>query len=95
MAFEMVADIRRHREDTKTNNYKVDLAKHKGNKFEISQIKTQDIKVGQIIKLKNDEWVPADCLIIQTGAENGVCYISTETLDGERNLKSKFAAPQF
>lgn len=58
-------------------------------------VKTQDLKVGHIIKLKNDEWVPADCIVLQTGETNGICYISTETLDGERNLKPKFAPEAF
>jgi magnesium-transporting ATPase (P-type) len=28
-------------------------------------------------------------LIVGTSDENGVCYVETSNLDGERNLKSK------
>lgn len=35
--------------------------------------------------------IPADCVVIYSDNEIGQCYISTETLDGERNLKPKFA----
>jgi len=35
--------------------------------------------------------VAADCLVLSTAEANGICYISTETLDGERNLKPKLA----
>ena len=35
--------------------------------------------------------VPADVVIISTGDALGQCYISTQTLDGEINLKPKLA----
>jgi hypothetical protein len=35
--------------------------------------------------------IQADCLVLSTSDPNGMCYISTETLDGERNYKPKFA----
>jgi magnesium-transporting ATPase (P-type) len=91
MCFEMVADIRRHGLDKKTNNFLVETVCKSGGKFTSAFVKTQDLKVGHIIKLKNKEWIPADCIILETGAPNGICYISTETLDGERNLKPKFS----
>ena len=47
--------------------------------------------VGHVIELANDEMIPADCIVIYSDNELGQCYISTETLDGERNLKPKFA----
>lgn len=35
--------------------------------------------------------IPADCILITTDDALGQAYISTETLDGERNLKPKLA----
>jgi len=93
--FELAADLRRHKLDTKANNLNVEVISKSGESLKSDLVKTQDLKVGHLIKLKNNEWVPADCVILQTGAENGICYISTETLDGERNLKPKFAADSF
>ena len=52
---------------------------------------SQKLKVGHILKLENNQMVPADCLVLSTGDENGMCYISTESLDGEQNLKPKLA----
>lgn len=49
------------------------------------------MRVGDLVKLKNGEWVPADCVLLSTGDQHGRCYFSTETLDGERNLKEKYA----
>ena len=45
----------------------------------------------------DDEIIPADCLVLTSGASeinpanNGQCFISTGSLDGERNLKPKMA----
>ena len=47
-----------------------------------------------MIKLENDQYVPADCMLLQAGNEAGTCYISTESLDGERNLKPKYSLSQ-
>lgn len=50
-----------------------------------------DLKVGHIIKLRDNQMVPADCVVLSAVDANGLCYISTESLDGERNLKPKLA----
>ena len=53
--------------------------------------------VGDIIKVMDDEIVPADCFLLTSGVgaddpdANGQCFIATSSLDGERNLKPKMA----
>lgn len=49
-----------------------------------------DIKVGDILKVSQDECFPADLLILGSNLD-GVCYIETGALDGEKNLKPKSA----
>ncbi|KAH8914962.1 phospholipid-translocating P-type ATPase [Atractiella rhizophila] len=51
----------------------------------------EDIKVGQLLLLRSDDSVPADCLILATSEEENVCYVETKNLDGETNLKSRSA----
>lgn len=51
----------------------------------------EDIKVGDLIKVSCDEYLPADILIVQSSENKGVCYIETKNLDGETNLKHKLA----
>ncbi|PLW33102.1 hypothetical protein PCASD_13814 [Puccinia coronata f. sp. avenae] len=54
----------------------------------------QDLRVGDFIRLKNDDPVPADVIICATSdPEENVCFIETKNLDGETNLKSRHALP--
>lgn len=60
-----------------------------------SKMQWQDIRVGDIIRLRRDENVPADIVLLHASGPNGVAYIETMALDGETNLKSKQACPLF
>lgn len=51
--------------------------------------KWKHITVGDIVKLSADDEVPADILLLNASDENGICYVSTASLDGETNLKQK------
>ncbi|KAJ5485290.1 phospholipid-transporting ATPase DNF3 [Penicillium diatomitis] len=52
-------------------------------------VKWQDIRVGDVIKLERDQPVPADFALLHADGPNGVAYIETMALDGETNLKNK------
>ncbi|KAK3901208.1 hypothetical protein C8A05DRAFT_16579 [Staphylotrichum tortipilum] len=56
-------------------------------------VEWQDIRVGDIIKLRRDDNVPADIILLHATGPNGVAFIETMALDGETNLKSKQASP--
>ena len=47
--------------------------------------------VGNIIKISNEETIPADILIIRSTDENGAVSFDTSSFDGESNLKLKFS----
>ncbi|KAK3809912.1 MAG: hypothetical protein JOS17DRAFT_764577 [Linnemannia elongata] len=47
----------------------------------------QDVRVGDIVYLKNDDPIPADIVILSTSEPDGLCFIETKNLDGETNLK--------
>ncbi|TFK54630.1 phospholipid-translocating ATPase [Heliocybe sulcata] len=53
----------------------------------------EDVRVGDIVKLKGDESFPADILVCATSDDENVCYVETKNLDGETNLKSRNAVP--
>lgn len=58
-----------------------------------SKVKWEDVRVGDVIRLRRDEDIPADIVLLQATGPNGVAYIETMALDGETNLKSKQACP--
>ncbi|KAI0471575.1 phospholipid-translocating P-type ATPase [Xylariaceae sp. FL0804] len=58
-----------------------------------SQIPWEKIRVGDIIRLRRDDQVPADLVLLHATGANGVAFIETMALDGETNLKNKHACP--
>ncbi|PPS07619.1 hypothetical protein GOBAR_AA13025 [Gossypium barbadense] len=49
------------------------------------------LQVGDIIRVKQDGFFPADMLLLASTNADGVCYIETANLDGETNLKIRKA----
>ncbi|CAN8096065.1 unnamed protein product [Discula destructiva] len=60
-----------------------------------SKVQWQSLRVGDVIKLRRDDNVPADVILLHATGPNGIAYIETMALDGETNLKSKQACPLF
>ena len=59
------------------------------NKKNFVKKKWKDVLIGDIIKVKEDEYFPADCVVLATSEESNCCYIETKSIDGETNLKFK------
>ncbi|EJD53100.1 phospholipid-translocating P-type ATPase [Auricularia subglabra TFB-10046 SS5] len=54
----------------------------------------EDIRVGDFVKIMNDEPFPADIVICATSEEENVAFVETKNLDGETNLKSRHAVEE-
>ena len=50
-----------------------------------------DIKIGDILKIEENNFFPCDCIIISVSEKNGLCFIETKNIDGETNFKHKKA----
>jgi P-type E1-E2 ATPase len=44
-----------------------------------------------IVKVLNNQFFPADLVLLSSSGRKGICYIETKNLDGETNLKQKVA----
>ncbi|KAJ6622908.1 hypothetical protein B0H10DRAFT_2213939 [Mycena sp. CBHHK59/15] len=53
----------------------------------------EDVRVGDFVKIIDDEPLPADILICATSEDENVAFVETKNLDGETNLKSRNAVP--
>jgi phospholipid-translocating ATPase len=51
----------------------------------------KNVRVGDFVRLYNDEEVPSDIIVLSTSDADGACYIETKNLDGETNLKVRTA----
>ena len=48
--------------------------------FELKRWK--DIRVGDVVRMENDDFIPADLILVTSSEPEGFCYIETSNLDG-------------
>ncbi|KAG0491090.1 hypothetical protein HPP92_007953 [Vanilla planifolia] len=78
-------DYNRYLSDKKANERKVWVVKEGIRK----QIEAQDIRVGNIVWLRENDEVPCDLVLIGTSDPQGICFLETAALDGETDLKTR------
>ena len=54
-------------------------------------IPRKDIKCGDIVEVKTNNSFPCDLLLLHSQTEDATCHVTTANLDGETNLKLKYA----
>ena len=87
---EAVEDLKRRRLDNEQNSNEVETYKN----GEWVKIQSGNLRMGEIIRVKKDGVFPSDLMLIDSNLQDGVCFIETGTLDGEKTLKIK-NAPNF
>ena len=86
MIRELIEDLHRLKYDNKNNLEEVFIYENGLFKKSFSE----KIEIGYIILIKEGSNVPADCIVIDTNLNEGLCYLETSSLDGEKNLKEKY-----
>ena len=87
---EAVEDLKRRQLDNEQNSNEVETYRE-GN---WAKIKSGDLRMGEIVRVKQDGVFPSDLMLIDSNLPDGICFIETGTLDGEKTLKIK-ASPNF
>lgn len=81
-------DYKRNKSDNEENFKATKVYRSRSGQFEDTVWK--DLKPGNIVKVSEDEAIPADLCLLSSSDVKGGLYIETKNLDGETNLKNKF-----
>jgi magnesium-transporting ATPase (P-type) len=84
---EAVEDYMRYKFDSSLNNEVVTVYRNK----KWQEAKSETLQLGEIVVVKEDVAFPADLVIIESANSEGMCFIETGTLDGEKAPKNKTA----
>lgn len=75
---ECIEDIKRANSDKELNNSTAEIFSEAHDDF--VEKRWIDIRVGDIIRVKSEEPIPADTIILSSSEPEGLCYIETANL---------------
>ncbi|CAF1998553.1 unnamed protein product [Rotaria magnacalcarata] len=90
---DLVEDLKRWRSDVYINKQLTEVYDKTSRTF--VQCQWQDVSVGNIIRIRADQAVPADIVLLSSTSCESTCYLDTAAIDGETNLKQKRIASCF
>ncbi|XP_072913862.1 phospholipid-transporting ATPase 11C isoform X3 [Hemitrygon akajei] len=82
-------DWLRHKADNSVNKSPVYIV----NNGRILQKQSEKIQVGDIVCVREDETFPCDLILLSSSRDDGTCYVTTASLDGESSQKTYFTVP--
>ncbi|CAL1588546.1 unnamed protein product [Knipowitschia caucasica] len=85
-------DWLRHKADNSINQCPV----HVVDNGRVTRKQSRNLRVGDVVFVKEDETFPCDLVLLSTSRPDGTCFVTTASLDGEsshKSLKMSTAAP--
>ena len=89
---EAIEDYSRSKLDKEQNSEPAEVYVNETHKW--LDTESGKLKIGEIVEVKQDGTFPADLVLIDSDLPEGICYIETGTLDGEKTLKLKSSPHQ-
>uniref|UniRef100_A0A8C4RW85 Probable phospholipid-transporting ATPase IH n=1 Tax=Erpetoichthys calabaricus TaxID=27687 RepID=A0A8C4RW85_ERPCA len=80
-------DWLRHKADNAVNRCPVHIIQH----GKVVRKQSRKLRVGDIVLVKEDETFPCDLIFLSSSREDGTCFVTTASLDGESSHKTYFA----
>jgi magnesium-transporting ATPase (P-type) len=87
MIRECIEDLTRKAYDDLNNREEVVVFRDGSFKKEFSQ----SLRIGEILVVPEGKTIPADMVLIDSGLRDGLAYVETSSLDGEKALKFKLS----
>ena len=76
-------DYDKHASDAKRNGYPFSVLRQRG----WVECRSGDVRVGDLLRIKEGDMVPADCLLVTSSHAKGHCFIDKANLNGETRLE--------
>ncbi|XP_074048158.1 phospholipid-transporting ATPase IH isoform X1 [Macrotis lagotis] len=83
-------DWLRHKADNAMNQCPVHFIQH----GKLVRKQSRNLRVGDIVMVKDGETFPCDLIFLSSSREDGTCYVTTASLDGESSHKTYFAVQE-
>uniref|UniRef100_A0A4W6ERC7 Phospholipid-transporting ATPase n=1 Tax=Lates calcarifer TaxID=8187 RepID=A0A4W6ERC7_LATCA len=76
-------DWLRHKADNAVNQCPVHVVQH----GKVVRKQSRKLRVGDVVLVKEDESFPCDLILLSSSRDDGTCYVTTASLDGESSHK--------